>query len=89
MAAQPIPALALLEEQLVCLIKERLLDTPPGFNAQSDLYEAGLDSMGLMQLLILIEREYAVVLPDSDLTHQNFGTTRRLAQLISARGQGA
>jgi acyl carrier protein len=43
--------------------------------------------MALMQLLILIEREYAVVLPDSDLTHQNFGTTRRLAKLIQARSE--
>ena len=85
MAAQRIPALHLLEQQLVCLIRERLLDTPPGFNVDSNLYEAGLDSMALMQLLILLEREYAIVLPDSDLTHQNFGTTGQLARLIQAR----
>ena len=43
--------------------------------------------MALMQMLILSEREYAVVLPDSELTHQNFGTTRQLAKLIQARSE--
>ena len=87
MAAQRIPALHLIEQQLVCLIRERLLDTRADFDADSNLYEAGLDSMALMQLLILLEREYGVVLPDSELTHQNFGTTRQLAKLIQARSE--
>lgn len=88
MAASRLPALETLERQLVSFIRERLLDTPPDFDAESSLYEAGLDSMALMQLLILIEAEYAVVLPDSDLTHRNFSTARRVAELICARQAG-
>ena len=85
MATQPIPQQANLEQQLVALISERLLETPPGFNEDSDLYESGLDSMAIMQLLILIEEEYGVALPESELTRQNFSTVRSIAGLIRAR----
>lgn len=82
MASQPISALDPLEPQLVTMISERLLETQPGFDADSNLYDAGLDSMALMQLLILVEEEYGVSIPEGDLTKKNFSTTRHLAQLI-------
>ncbi len=85
MATQPIPQQEPLEQQLVRLVSERLLETQPGFNADSDLYDAGLDSMAIMQFLILIEEEYGVVLPEGELTRQNFSSVRRVAGLIRAR----
>ncbi len=85
MPSQPIPALENLDQQLVTLVSERLLETQPGFGAESDLYEAGLDSMALMQLLILVEEEYGVSIPESALTKQNFSTVRHLSQLIRER----
>ena len=85
MASHPTSALNSLEPQLVTMISERLLETQPGFDADSNLYEAGLDSMALMQLLILVEEEYGVSIPERDLTRQNFSTTRHLAQLIRER----
>jgi acyl carrier protein len=85
MASHPTPAIDTLETQLVHMISERLLETQPGFDAESNLYEAGLDSMALMQLLILVEEEYGVSIPEGDLTKQNFSTTRHLAQLIRER----
>jgi len=74
-----------LEQQLVQLVSERLLETQPGFDVDSNLYESGLDSMAIMQLLILIEEEYGVALPESELTRQNFSTVRSVAGLIRAR----
>ncbi len=85
MPSQPIPALDHLDQQLVTLVSERLLETQAGFGADSNLYEAGLDSMALMQLLILVEEEYGVSIPESALTKQNFSTVRHLSQLILAR----
>ena len=82
MPRQPLPALENLDQQLVTLVSERLLETQPGFDAESNLYEAGLDSMALMQLLILVEEEYGVSIPESALTKQNFSTVRHLSQLI-------
>ncbi|MEA3209636.1 MAG: D-alanine--poly(phosphoribitol) ligase subunit 2 [Chthoniobacter sp.] len=85
MPSQPIPVLDHLDQQLVTLISERLLETRPGFGADSNLYEAGLDSMALMQLLILVEEEYGVSIPEADLTKQNFSTIRHLSHLIRER----
>lgn len=89
MATQPIPQQEPLEKQLVHLVRERLLETAPGFNADSNLYDCGLDSMAIMQLLILIEEEYGVALPEAELTRQNFSTVRHVAGLIRARNAGA
>ena len=85
MATQPIPQQANLEQQLTALVSERLLETPSDFNEDSDLYESGLDSMAIMQLLILVEEEFGVALPESELTRQNFSTVRSIASLIRAR----
>jgi acyl carrier protein len=85
MPSQPLPALDHLDQQLVTLVSERLLETQPGFDADSNLYEAGLDSMALMQLLILVEEEYGVSIPESALTKQNFSTVRHLSRIIHER----
>ncbi len=85
MATQPIPQQESLEQQLVQLVSERLFETQPGFDAESNLYDSGLDSMAIMQLLILIEEEFGVALPESELTRQKFSTARSVAGLIRAR----
>ena len=41
--------------------------------------------MALMQLLILVEEEYGVSIPESALTKQNFSTVRHLSQIIHER----
>lgn len=82
MANRPIPPPPALEAELVTLISERLLETHPGFGVDSNLYDAGLDSMAIMQLLILIEEEYGVAIPESALTRQNFSTVRQVAGLV-------
>ncbi len=87
MASQPKPALAPLEQQLLQLVTERLLETRAGFHIDSNLYENGLDSMGIMQLLVSVEEEYGVAIPESELTRHNFSTVRHLAQLIQDRSQ--
>ena len=89
MATQPIPATETLEQQLVALIGERLLEAKPGFGADSNLYSAGLDSMAIMQLLVIVEEEYGVSIPEGDLTRHNFSTIRHLAQLIRERSARA
>ncbi len=84
MSAQPVPAQAALEQQLVVLLRERLLETSAPLDAGTDLYTLGLDSMAIMQLLILVEEEYGVALPENTLTRDNFSTAHQLAHLIRA-----
>ena len=84
MPVHPLPPQETLEQQLVVLLRERLLETTAPLDADADLYTLGLDSMAIMQLLILVEEEYGVSLPESALTRENFSTARQLAQLIRA-----
>jgi acyl carrier protein len=85
MSVRPIPPLSSLEEQLVVLLRERLLETIAPIQPDTDLYTLGMDSMAIMQLLILIEEEYGVSLPECSLTRQNFSTVTQLARLIRAQ----
>ena len=85
MTTRTVPPLETLEPQLTILLRERLLETPHPFDATTDLYSLGMDSMAIMQLLIIIEEEYGVALPECGLTRQNFTTVRQLAHLILAQ----
>ncbi|HEY5894395.1 MAG TPA: acyl carrier protein [Chthoniobacterales bacterium] len=85
MPSSNVPQLGSLEAQLLALIQERLLETPPDFDVDTNLYDSGLDSMAIMQLLLLLEENFGVVLIDADLTRKNFSDIRHLARLVQAR----
>ena len=74
-----------LETGLTELVTQNLLETGPSFNSDSNLYEAGLDSMAIMQLLLLIEQKFGIMLPESDLSRDNFNDIRSLARLLQMR----
>ena len=75
-----------LEGQLVSLIGENLLETGSSFNAASDLFDAGLDSMAIMQLLVLIEGEMGVAIPAEEVSRDNFQTATAIAALMRKHG---
>lgn len=75
-----------LEHELLQLVREHLLDgLGPDFDALSSLPQAGLDSMAIMQLLLLVEDRFGVWLPEEDLTRENFSCIRALARAVVAR----
>ena len=75
----------LLEQKLAALIAANVLELPAEFDMESDLARAGLDSMALMQLLILIENHFQLMLSEADLSRENFTSIRTLAALIRRR----
>ena len=85
MAEQKHLDIAEMEHGLIELIAQNLLETGPSFNADSNLYEAGLDSMAIMQLLLLMEQKFGIMLPESDLSRENFNDIRSLARLLQTR----
>lgn len=85
MSQSSLPDPANLEQQILTAIGERILEVPAGFDADSDLYAAGLDSMAMMQLVLLLEEKFGVVVPDSDICRANFQSVRQLARLVRER----
>lgn len=75
-----------LEHELLRLVRDHLLDgIGDDFDVLSSLPDAGLDSMAIMQLLLLIEDRFGIWLPEEDLTRENFACIRSLALAVIRR----
>jgi len=73
-------------EDVIGLLRlEGLLELPPGFGPEEDLFDAGLDSMAVMQLIVLIEEHFGVALGAADANRERLGTAARLAATIRSR----
>lgn len=80
-----LPDQQTLEQQLAALIQENVLPSAGDLQPDTNLFDAGLDSMAIMQLLLLVEDQYGVMPPESDLTRDNFATPQDLARLLRQR----
>lgn len=76
---------AALAVELTELIRENVLEAAEELTPETNLFDAGLDSMAIMQLLLVIEENFGVMLDGADLTRDNFGTATDLAGLIRER----
>lgn len=74
-------------EQLRQYLFTSLIPTPPAqWPADDvDLLDRGLDSLRVMQLLVFIEREMGVNLPDHELTPERVGSVAALSDWIDER----
>ncbi|NOQ64681.1 MAG: acyl carrier protein [Methyloprofundus sp.] len=55
---------------------------PENFSDDDDLLEAGLDSMGIMRLIMYIEEQFAVTLPDSEIDPDNVNSFNALEKWV-------
>jgi acyl carrier protein len=69
--------------RLLEIVSKEILAPDCLVDGDADLFEAGLDSMAIMQLLIRIETEFGVQLRLADITRENFSTVRKIAGLIA------
>ena len=72
-------------EKIKSYIFKELIFTsdPDAFGNDDNLLDAGLDSMGIMRLVIFIEDEIGVSLPDDELEPENLETLNKLVNWIS------
>jgi len=69
-----------LEELVYC-------DAPEHFSDDQDLLEAGLDSLGIMRLIMFAEREFGVTLPDTEIEPEMVQTFDALTHWIESHRQ--
>ncbi len=48
-----------------------------------DLFDNGLDSLGVLRLLAMIEEEFSIEIPDEELILENFQTPKNLMDLVN------
>jgi acyl carrier protein len=74
-----------METKLLEIIQNEIVESPTPLTPETDLFEAGLDSMAIMQLLLHIEDHFQVVLEPADLSRENFQTATKIAALIATK----
>jgi acyl carrier protein len=62
-------------------------EDPASFSEDANLLEAGLDSMGIMRLIMFAEKEFGVTLPDTEIEPDNVKSLNALEKWISRAGQ--
>jgi acyl carrier protein len=78
-----------MENELTLLLRTEILDTTEVLTPRNDLFAAGLDSMGIMQLLLAIEDRFGVAIDPADLSRENFSTVEKIAALITEKQAAA
>jgi len=75
-ASQNIPSGASPRERVVTLV-ERILERPPGaapLSTTARLNELGMSSMKMINLMLAIEVEFDLAIPQAEITPENFET---------------
>lgn len=73
-----------MKEKLKTFIFAELIyhEDPDSFGDDDDLLEAGLDSMGIMRLIMFAEKEFGVTLPDTEIEPDNVQSLNALEKWI-------
>jgi acyl carrier protein len=73
-----------MEKSFIELIREFLPSLPADqeVTADLDLVSCGLDSLGVVSLIVRIQMEYDITIADSDLVAASFSTPERLWQVV-------
>ena len=71
-----------LTKRVFEILRDELLEAGPGFTAQSNLLEAGLDSLAVTQLMLSIEESTGVWVDESLLTPEIFESAETLAACV-------
>jgi acyl carrier protein len=69
------------------LLAKRSVNRPVG--SEEDLTEAGLTSLDLVNLMLAVETEFDLKIPDRDMTPANFRTIARINRLVGALRENA
>ena len=75
-----------LTHQIRTLIDGELFPLHESVYADTDLHSEGLDSLMLMQLILLLEREFSITISPEDLDRVNFSSLTNIASLVRKKG---
>jgi acyl carrier protein len=68
-------------ERIMKVLVEMGLPSPD--HEQTDLLEIGLDSVAFLNLIVNLEREFSIAIPDDDLLFDNFRTVALIEDYLN------
>lgn len=78
-----------LTQHLFDVLRTELLSVGDEFTPESNLVDAGLDSLAITQLLLSVEERTGVWVDEGSLTPENLESTRALASCVHDQIAGA
>ncbi len=81
MSEVPISPAAVIE----LLTAEHILEPQEPLAADTDLFSMGLDSMAMMQLLLLIEERFRLTINPAEMTRERFATANALSGFLGEK----
>jgi acyl carrier protein len=87
MATGPLPAVdhATIAQALTAFVNAHLMARGHGIQSDDDFEMMGIDSMGMLKILLFVEAEFGFWPPDEDLVVDNLRSPRALADYICRR----
>ena len=80
-----MPATAITPDSIIALLQEHeILSNDEPVTPDSDLFALGLDSLAMMQLLLHLERRFALSIPPAEMTRDRFMTPARMAEWLQS-----
>lgn len=73
-----------IKEQLVFFLQNEIFDSSIPIDSDTDLFETGFDSFSLVKLLVFIEKNYNLHIPEERLTEDTLRDVNRISELIYA-----
>jgi acyl carrier protein len=83
-----MPTLEDLTKRVFEILRDEILSVGADFSSNSNLIDAGLDSLGVTQLMLSIEEYAGVWIDESLLTPENLESARSLASLVHDQPPG-
>jgi acyl carrier protein len=71
-----------LEQRIFDIVRQDILSVDDSFTKDSNLIEAGLDSLALTQLMLAIEENTGVWVDESLLTEETLASVKTLSALV-------
>jgi D-alanine--poly(phosphoribitol) ligase subunit 2 len=70
---------------LTAFVNTHIMARSRPIQPEDDLEAAGVDSMGLLKILLFVEAQFGFWMPDADLRAENVSSLRTLAAYVSRR----
>ena len=71
-----------LEQRIFDIVREDILSVDSSFTSESNLIEAGLDSLALTQLMLAIEEQTGIWIDEGLLSEETLASVTTLAALV-------
>jgi acyl carrier protein len=76
-----------IEGRLVAFICRNFMVEPGEFSLEESLVDQGvIDSFGLVESSAFMEREFGVIVAQTDMNRANFGSVKKMVAFIARRG---